>query len=381
MPSSRQPTPINGAALDDPTARDRAEAGRLLASRGVFGLVWISDDLVVQSRFGSVVDFIEPGLPLTASVPACVGLEDDIGALISDPESLLRIPNVATITASDRAPRFNYVFYRLADRIVLVVAHASTGGPLEVELSRQVRARLIAEAAVAAKSQELSLANAELRVANAKLEQFAALASHDLNAPMRALHYMVEDTRAALNRGDSAAANAKLDALHAQSKRLAAMLSSLLRYSSAGPRELMIEQVDTHALVNEIVRSLPAQNLHIEVRGTWPRLETLSTPLDLVLRNLVDNAIKHHDREHGRIILTCTDHPSALEIAVSDDGPGIAPEHFECVFLPFQTMSGDGAGMGLAIVQKMIAAAGGSIRIHRNPDQHRGVTFVVHWPK
>jgi C4-dicarboxylate-specific signal transduction histidine kinase len=79
--------------------------------------------------------------------------------------------------------------------------------------------------------------------------------------------------------------------------------------------------------------------------------------------------------------LTCTDHPSALEIAVSDDGPGIAPEHFECVFLPFQTMSGDGAGMGLAIVQKMIAAAGGSIRIHRNPDQTRGVTFVVHWPK
>src|SRR5688572_19498872 len=115
MPSSRQPTPTNGAALDDPTARDRAEAGRLLASRGVFGLVWISDDLVVQSRFGSVVDFVEPGLPLTASVPACVGLEDDIGALISDPESLLRIPNVATITASDRAPRFNYVFYRLAD--------------------------------------------------------------------------------------------------------------------------------------------------------------------------------------------------------------------------------------------------------------------------
>ena len=76
----------------------------------------------------------------------------------------------------------------------------------------------------------------------------------------------------------------------------------------------------------------------------------MSTPLDLVLRNLVDNAIKHHDREHGRIVLTCTDHPSALEIAVSDDGPGIAPEHFECVFLPFQTMSGDGAGMGLAIV-------------------------------
>ena len=45
MPSSRQSTPLNGATFDDPAARDRAEAGRLLASRGVFGLVWIGDDL------------------------------------------------------------------------------------------------------------------------------------------------------------------------------------------------------------------------------------------------------------------------------------------------------------------------------------------------
>ena len=75
MPSSQQPMPLDGAALDDPAARDRAEAGRLLASRGVFGLVWIGDDLVVQSRFGSVVDFIEPGLPLTASVPPASGLK------------------------------------------------------------------------------------------------------------------------------------------------------------------------------------------------------------------------------------------------------------------------------------------------------------------
>lgn len=377
----QQPMPFNGAAFDDLAERDRSEAGRLLALRGVFGLVWIGDDLVVQSRFGSVVDFIEPGLPLTASVPACVGLEDDIGALINDPESLLRIPNVATITAPDRAHRLNYVFYRLAERIVLVVAHAGNGGAFEVELSRQVRARLMAEATVAAKSQELSLTNAELRVANAKLEQFAALASHDLNAPMRALQYMVEDIRTALTSGDGTGANAKLDALHAQSKRLAAMLSSLLQYSIAGPRDLLIEQVNTRALVDEIVRSLPARNLDIEVRGLWPRLQTLGTPLDLVLRNLIDNAIKHHDREDGRIVLTCTDHPFELEIAVSDDGPGIAPQHVECVFLPFQTMSGNGAGMGLAIVQKMIAAAGGSIRVHRNPDQSRGVTFVVHWPK
>lgn len=381
MPSSQQPMPFSGAAFDNPGERDRAEAGHLLASRGVFGLVWLDDELVVQSRFGSVVDFIETGVPLTANVPACFGLESDIKALIDDPASVLRIPNVAIITSPGRAPRFNFIFYRLAERIVLVVAHAGTGGPLEIELSRQVRARLMAEAAVAAKSQELSLANAELRIANAKLEQFASIIAHDLKAPMRALSYMADEIERVVVSGDDTAARNKLEELRRQSSRLSAMLSGLLRYSSAGPRELALEHIDTRGLVEEIVRSLPAGHIEIAVRGTWPSLKTFAAPLDLVLRNLIDNAIKHHDHPHGRIVVTCVDHPSALEISVTDNGPGIAPQHRESIFLPFRTLSGAGEGMGLAIVQKMVAAAGGSILVRQNFDQSRGVTFVVHWPK
>jgi signal transduction histidine kinase len=381
MPSTQQPMPFAGAAFDDALARDRAEAGQLLASRGVFGLVWLDDDLVVQNRFGIIVNFIAPGEPLTSSVPACIGLEDDIKALTNDPTSALRIPNVATITAPTLAPRYNYVFYRLGQRIVMVVAHAGTGSQLEIELSRQVRGRLMAEAAVAAKSQELFLANAELRIANAKLEQFALIVAHDLRAPMRALSHMADAIEGAVAGGDEKAAASKLEELRRQSGRLSSMLSALMRYSSAGPRELAIEQVDTGALVADVVRSLPARRMQIDVCGNWPRLQTFAAPLDLVLRNLIDNAIKHHDRDGGRITISCSDHPSALEISVADDGPGIGPEHFESIFLPFRTLSGTREGMGLAIVQKMVAAAGGAIHVRGNTDQSRGVTFIVHWPK
>jgi signal transduction histidine kinase len=356
-------------------------AGEILAARGAFAMVWIDQALTVRRRFGTLANFIKIDAPLAECIPAVIGLEADIKELHEAPDSILRIPNVSMISKAGTGPRLNLAFYAVDQHYVLVISHASGGSNLEIELSRQIRARLMAEATVAAKSQELLLTNAELRIANAKLEQFASIVAHDLKAPMRALCHMTDELGAAVSRGDEENTRRELDELRRQGLRLSSMLSALLRYSSAGPRELAIEPVDTAVLVADIVRSLHDRRMAIEVRGSWPRLETFAAPLDLVLRNLIDNAIKHHDRDGGSVVITCTDHPSALELTVTDDGPGIAPEHHDSIFLPFRSLSGTCEGMGLAIVQKMVAAAGGAIHIRGNTDQSRGVTFVVHWPK
>ena len=382
MPSSQQQTRFADADFDrDNTVRERLRAGDLLAARGAFGMVWIDHDLIVRRRFGTLADFVALGVPLVDAIPAVLGLEDDLAALRHNPDEVLRIPNVSLISAAGSGPRLSLAFYPMEHQYLLVLSHAASGSNLEIELSRQVRARLMAEAAVVAKSHELSLANAELRIANAKLEQFALIVAHDLNAPMRALSHMAKETEEAVIGGDASASRAKLEDLRRQIHRLSSMLSGLLAYSSARPRDLAIEQVDVSAMVANIVRSLPQRRIQIDVRGSWPQLKTLAVPLDLVLRNLIDNAVKHHDRDAGRILLTCIDHPTALEILVTDDGPGIAKEHRESIFLPFRKLSGNGEGMGLAIVQKMVAAAQGSIQVRDNTDQTRGVTFIVHWPK
>jgi signal transduction histidine kinase len=382
MPFSQQPMPFAAGDFENDVAvRERLRAGEMLAARGVYGLVWIDQTLVVRRRFGVLAEFVELNAPLAQSIPAVIGLEEDIAALLANPDGVLRIPSLSLISTAGAGPRLNLVFYCIEQQYILVVARAGADSSLEIELSRQIRARLMAEAAVAAKSQELFLANAELRIANAKLEQFALIVAHDLRAPMRALSHMADEIEGAVTGGDEKAARSKLAELRRQSARLSSMLSALMRYSSASPGELAIEQVDTGALVADVVRSLPARRMQIDVRGSWPRLETFAAPLDLVLRNLIDNAVKHHDRDGGRITINCADHPSALEISVADDGPGIAAEHYESIFLPFRTLSGTGEGMGLAIVQKMVAAAGGAIQARGNTDQSRGVTFIVHWPK
>ena len=263
----------------------------------------------------------------------------------------------------------------------MVVSHAEMDTKLAVELSRQVRGRLMAEAEAAAKSQELARTNADLKIANSNLEQFAAIATHDLKAPMRALGYLADEIESAIAADDSDRARVKLAELRDQAKRVSSMLSALLHYSSAGRSDASIESVDVRELVDEIVRSLPRGTVEVTLQGLWPRIDTLAAPLALTLRNLIDNTIKHHDRGKGELMITCADASKELEITLSDDGPGIAPEHHASMFLPFRTLGSGGGGMGLAIVQKMLDAVGGSITLQSDPALKRGTTFKIRWPK
>jgi signal transduction histidine kinase len=271
-------------------------AGELLAARGVFGLVWLGNDLKVLASLGTLVDFIATGQHVSRSLPPVIGLESDIQALKGG--QTLRVPSVTIVAPAGPGPHLNLVFHPLeADYLILlVVSHAEVDTKLAVELSRQMRGRLMAEAEVAAKSQALARTNAELKIANSNLEQFATIATHDLKAPMRALGYLADEIEKAIAAGDTETARQRLAELRGQAGRVSSMLSALLHYSSAGRTDAAIESVDVPALIDEIVRSLPRGTVEVKLEGKWPRIETLAAPLALALRNLIDNVIKHHDR-------------------------------------------------------------------------------------
>lgn len=362
-------------------------AGMMLAERGIFGMVWADETLEVTARYGRLVDFVDVGDPVTAAVLPLIGLEDDIRALATQKGAIIDLPGVSIIGDGAPTPKVNIsVFWSEQETcfLVLLTRH-SARSDLEVELSRQIRARLIAEAAVTHKSKELTRANAELARANRDLEEFATIISHDLKAPMRLLRYMIDEFESELGSEVSAAAADKLASMRLQSRRMGGMLSALLEYSSAGRKDDVAEAVDTQALVSSIVRSMgPPPGFEVEITGLWPQIETLAAPLDLVLRNLIDNAIKHHDRDRGRIVLSCNDRGDVLLIGVSDDGPGIAPAEHAAAFLPFRRLSSarqEGQGMGLALVRRWVEAAGGQLSLSSDPSRARGTAFTVTWPK
>ena len=366
----------------DPTPSDLTAAGQFFAGRDVYGLAWIDADLIVRARYGRKADFIALDRPISDSVIPFIGSEEFILSLQHDPAQALELPGVFIVTGADTQSRYNLSLYWSDEQrcYLLLVARASIDATLEIELLRHVRARLMAEAEIKAKSEELARANRDL-------EEFAAIISHDLKAPMRALQYMTDDVDASLAGARIEEARAQMDWIRAQARRMSSMLTTLLEYSSVGRKSLAIETVDTRTLVGAIVSSLPhGRQFSVGVEGHWPVIETLKAPLDLVLRNLVDNAIKHHDRADGHVHLACSAGDDALLIQVMDDGPGIATEHGQAVFLPFRTLQTvedsvqAGIGMGLALVERTVESVGGSIALKANP-AGRGAVFEVIWPR
>ena len=355
------------------------DAAVMVAGYGSYGLVWLNEELKATSSYGQLVEFITLGAPITDSVLALHGLEAEILNLRSTPARILELPAIGLAQPDGETKRLNFsIFWQQSQAAFLILIYrVASQTELELELSRQIRARLMAEAAVTATSKELLRANTDL-------ESFAAIISHDLKGPMRHMRRLTQQLAEEAKVAGHHPLSARLTEIETQSQRMSQMLSALLDYSSLGRKYEALVPVDTAQLIKSVVASLPKSGIAISINGSWPEIWTLAAPLDLVLRNLIENAIKHHDREHGEIEVSCAQSANALTISVADDGPGISQKHHEAAFLPFRTLSSehsaDSAGMGLAMVKKVVETAGGAIVLSSNPAEQRGTTFFVTWP-
>jgi signal transduction histidine kinase len=390
--SSTPPIQSPAAALDAATAKnpdaepiDSAgrkvlEAGTLLAQFGSFGVIWMTPDLTVEETYGRLTSFVTKGAPVTDSILPIIGLEGEILALAREPHRVLELPAVSVATGAERTGKLNFTFIWNTQRNApLAIAYKSASQTeIEVELSKQIRARLMAEAEVTAKSKELARANSDL-------ESFAAIISHDLKAPLRHMRQLTETAFEKTEAGSDAALRDILRDIEGQSRRMSHMLTALLDYSTIGRKYEALETVDTGSLIAAVKDSLPESGHEIEIDGRWPVLRTLRAPLDLVLRNLVANALQHHDKATGHIAVRCEEQPQFLVFSIADDGPGIDPHHHESIFLPFRTLQNDAerpsTGMGLAAVKKIVEGAGGTIAVSSDPKTSRGTVFAVTWPK
>jgi PAS domain S-box-containing protein len=224
----------------------------------------------------------------------------------------------------------------------------------------------------------------ELARSNRELDQFAYVASHDLKAPLRGIAQLAtwisEDGGEQL----SPKVQAHLTRLHNRVRRMSNLLDDLLTFSRAGRIHHQPEQVETAALLRDIVETLsPPAGFTIEICEPLPVLHTERIPLEIVLRNLIGNAIKHHDRADGRVTISAQEAETWHEFAVTDDGPGIDPQFHERIFEMFETLQPrdkvEGSGMGLAIVRRIVESRGGVITLVSAPGE--GATFCFTWPK
>jgi len=223
----------------------------------------------------------------------------------------------------------------------------------------------------------------ELERSNRELLDFAYSASHDLRAPMRGVaqiaSWIAEDHGNELPE----AVRHDLDVLQRRVKRMQSLLDDMLEYARAGRGDGDLSHVDTAQLVRQIVETLPVPGeFKIEIR-TMLTFLTHRTPLEQVLRNLIGNAVKHHDRLDGQVEISAVDHGNPIEFIIHDDGPGIPQEYQEQIFRMFTTLKPrdavEGSGMGLPLVKKIVESRGGAV--HVESAEGRGATFRFTWPR
>jgi signal transduction histidine kinase len=230
---------------------------------------------------------------------------------------------------------------------------------------------------------EVQSTTAALRRSNEQLEQFAVVASHDLRSPLRAIAalagFVERDGESRL----SANALANLSDIQARITKLSAMLTGLLEYARVGRPDAPAMLLESGRVAGETTTLLELPpGFQVRIAPDMPRIWSAKAPLELVFRNLVSNAIKHHDRREGHISISGRLLDSDLaEFTVADDGPGVPSEYRERIFNLFETLqpadTGNGIGLGLAIVRKVVQMNGGEVKVRDAPG--RGAAFVFTW--
>lgn len=255
----------------------------------------------------------------------------------------------------------------------------------DVRALKQTRLELEERAAeLEAVNGMLAMTNALLEKRNAELDQFAYVASHDLKAPLRAIANLSEWIEEDLGTQLPAENKRQLELLRSRVHRMEALIGGLLEYSRVGRRERQVEEVNIDALLADVLDSLsPPESFVVTVPDLPLTLTTNRTALRQVFANLINNAIKHHDRDAGQVHITAKDCGNQIEFAVIDDGPGIDSQYHEKIFTIFQTLKArdefESTGIGLSVVRKIIETEGGRIWIDSSPGQ--GSKFYFTWHK
>ena len=230
-------------------------------------------------------------------------------------------------------------------------------------------------------NENLQIKAKELAVSNGELEQFAYVASHDLQEPLR----MVTGFLSQLEKkyGDTIDDKGKEYIAFASdgAKRMRQIISDLLEFSRVGRTEDKQENVDVHELVEEI--QILVQKQVEEKKATiradnLPVIRTCRAPLRQVFQNLISNALKYTKNEVApQIHITARELKNQWQFSVTDNGIGIPGDCFERIFVIFQRLQGrsdfPGTGLGLAITKKIVESQGGKIWLESKEGE--GSTF------
>lgn len=240
----------------------------------------------------------------------------------------------------------------------------------------------------------------ELNRSNRDLEEFAYIASHDLQEPLRKISMFTERLKAKYEQGLDKEGELFIDRILASAANMRMLIDNLLDFSRANRRSHTYEQVDIKSVLDGVISELELKieetKALIRFSGDFPTIQAVTSEMTQLFSNIISNAIKF--RKHDTVAeidvqssklnksekqafgfpLDQTFH----KISVRDNGIGFEAEYSEKIFQIFQRLNGKseypGSGIGLAICKKIVEKHNGMIFAKSEPDH--GATFTVILP-
>ncbi len=232
----------------------------------------------------------------------------------------------------------------------------------------------------------------KLQRSNQELEQFAFVASHDLQEPLRKIRLFANTIQQKMAGKLDAGTQDSFQRMVSASERMQAMIQDLLELSRVSTRGRPFTQVDLSRVAADVVSDLEAR-IHRTggqvIIGSLPSIEADSMQIHQALQNIIANALKFHKpgtppvvRVTSQIIQGNSPNQPLVCISIEDNGIGFDETHFDQMLQPFKRLQGrsqyEGNGMGLAIVKKIIDRHQGEIIARSRPGQ--GATFILTLP-
>lgn len=370
--------------------RDRAEAALKLSERRFRHIVEQSNDALYVLK-GNQFVFINPKFEEYLGYTQQETSSPDFNAenLVA-PESMLLFQERGEKRDRGEAIPSQYVFKAISKsgKVFDFEANVATieweGGPAVLGILRDVTDRMQAEHKLREQQEQLWLYAGELERSNRELDQFAYVTSHDLKAPLQAISNLSEWIEEDLGDRVTGESAKHMDLLRKRVRRMVSLIEGILEFSRVRRIHEKPEVVDVGKLLAEVIDliSRPPE-FNIKVLEGMPAFETEKIRLQQVFANLISNAVKHHDRPDGTVEISARESGEFYEFSVADDGPGIAPEYHEKVFVIFQTLKPrdkfESTGVGLALVKRIVEDKGGHIELQSQEGQ--GAIFRFTWPR
>jgi PAS domain S-box-containing protein len=248
-------------------------------------------------------------------------------------------------------------------------------------LEQRVRERTVA---LAAQAEELTRVNQALERSNMELQQFAYVASHDLQSPLRSVSGFVQLLQRRYDAQLDAQAREWIQGAADGAKRMNRLIRDLLEFSRVDTRAHPFTTVDMNEVVTDALALLDAPMRDDDAEIHCDALPTVSgdrSQLVQLMQNLVGNAIKYRGADKPLVSISAANTPEGCRFTVRDNGIGIAAEHHEKIFEVFRRLHNHsaypGTGIGLAVCRRVVHRHGGTLWVESSPGQGSAFHFTL----